>query len=61
MLTFFSEAEARASRIAAQIENNDKSKHSAELENGDEEEAFRFSFISTYLIHLSFTNSFLTH
>jgi len=35
-----SEAEARASRIAAQIENNDKSKHSAELENGDEEEAF---------------------
>ena len=38
---YCSEAEQRAARIAASIESEGRSRQQIELENGDEEEAFR--------------------
>ncbi len=37
----FSEMERQAARLAAEIENQGESGYRAQLENGDEEDAFR--------------------
>ena len=54
----FSETEMRAARIAASIEGDTKSLYYTELENGDEEEAFR-SVSKSFIQFRSVTKPFI--